>query len=62
MVNHIKNILCITKFTYIIRSYSFTKREFKEVSVKVPWGQIAGKWWQPYDVRPVLALHGWQVI
>lgn len=32
----------------------------EEVRVKVPWGHLAGKWWGPKNVRPILALHGWQ--
>nr|CAH7721265.1 unnamed protein product [Callosobruchus chinensis] len=36
------------------------QRQFKEISIPVPWGHIAGKWWEPYDVRPILSLHGWQ--
>lgn len=38
-----------------------THVDFKEVTIKVPWGHIAGKWWGPTDVRPVLSMHGWQV-
>lgn len=26
----------------------------------MPWGYIAGKWWGPKNVRPILAIHGWQ--
>lgn len=36
----------------------FSKVE--EVQINVPWGHIAGKWYGPKHVRPVLALHGWQ--
>lgn len=43
------------------RCLSTQERNFKEVSIKVPWGQISGKWWEPYDSRPILTLHGWQV-
>lgn len=28
------------------------------VTIKVPWGQIAGKAWGHSNRRPVLALHG----
>lgn len=34
--------------------------EAEEVRIPVPWGEIAGKWWGPKDVRPILCLHGWQ--
>lgn len=28
--------------------------------IQFPWGSIAGKWWGNQNVRPILALHGWQ--
>lgn len=34
-------------------------REFAEIKIPVPWGHIAGKWYGPQDVRPILGLHGW---
>ncbi|CAD6998748.1 probable serine hydrolase [Ceratitis capitata] len=33
---------------------------WKEISIEVPWGTVAGKWWGPLNRQPVLALHGWQ--
>lgn len=36
------------------------KREVQEVRIPVPYGEIAGKWWGPKDIRPIVALHGWQ--
>lgn len=35
-------------------------REFAEVSIPVPWGHLAGKWYGPQNVQPILGLHGWQ--
>uniref|UniRef100_A0A1B0CAF7 Putative conserved plasma membrane protein n=1 Tax=Lutzomyia longipalpis TaxID=7200 RepID=A0A1B0CAF7_LUTLO len=35
------------------------KSEFTEVTIPVPWGKIAGKWWGPSDIRPILLIHGW---
>ena len=32
-----------------------------EIKIPVPWGHIAGKWWGPTNIRPILAIHGWQV-
>ncbi|XP_055596065.1 probable serine hydrolase [Uranotaenia lowii] len=32
----------------------------QEVRIAVPFGEIAGKWWGPKDVRPIICLHGWQ--
>lgn len=29
-----------------------------EVQIDVPWGHIAGKWWGPQTIRPIVALHG----
>lgn len=26
----------------------------------MPWGIVAGKWYGPENVRPILMLHGWQ--
>ncbi|KAG5890120.1 hypothetical protein JTB14_027787 [Gonioctena quinquepunctata] len=43
-----------------LRWCSTSRREFKEVSIKVPWGNVVGKWWEPYDIRPILSIHGWQ--
>lgn len=31
-----------------------------EITIKVPFGHIAAKWWGRRDVRPVLCVHGWQ--
>ncbi|XP_067623083.1 probable serine hydrolase isoform X2 [Eurosta solidaginis] len=33
---------------------------WKEISLEVPWGIVAGKWWGPQNRQPVIALHGWQ--
>uniref|UniRef100_A0A1A9X531 AB hydrolase-1 domain-containing protein n=1 Tax=Glossina brevipalpis TaxID=37001 RepID=A0A1A9X531_9MUSC len=35
-------------------------REFTEISIPVPWGHLAGKWYGPQKIQPVLGLHGWQ--
>lgn len=37
-------------------------RQVEEVRIPVPWGHLAAKWWGPQDKRPILCLHGWQVI
>ncbi|CAG9763232.1 unnamed protein product [Ceutorhynchus assimilis] len=34
--------------------------DFEEISIPVPWGHIAGKWWGSQDVQPIIAIHGWQ--
>ncbi|XP_049823923.1 probable serine hydrolase [Aethina tumida] len=36
------------------------QKSCQEITMPVPWGHIAGKWWGPIDKRPVLAIHGWQ--
>lgn len=56
-----KNVFFRTTRNFYKRYLSTQKRQFKEVSLKVPWGQVSGKWWEPYDSRPILTLHGWQV-
>uniref|UniRef100_A0A1A9X519 AB hydrolase-1 domain-containing protein n=1 Tax=Glossina brevipalpis TaxID=37001 RepID=A0A1A9X519_9MUSC len=35
-----------------------TKHE--EIQIPVPWGHIAGKWYGPKDIKPLVGLHGWQ--
>ncbi|KAL9708336.1 hypothetical protein quinque_011854 [Culex quinquefasciatus] len=30
-----------------------------EVEINIPYGKIAGKWFGPRDVKPILCLHGW---
>ena len=34
--------------------------QFEDVSIDVPWGHIAARWYGNRKVRPILALHGWQ--
>ncbi|XP_049282731.1 probable serine hydrolase [Anopheles funestus] len=36
------------------------QHDVEEVRIPVPYGEIAGKWWGPRNVRPVVTLHGWQ--
>lgn len=35
-------------------------KNFEEIKIEVPWGHIAGKWYGPKHVRPLVGLHGWQ--
>ncbi|KAF5272132.1 hypothetical protein FQA39_LY01214 [Lamprigera yunnana] len=42
------------------RSYTSSPRGFQEIAIPTPWGCIAGKWWEPHDTRPILAMHEWQ--
>ena len=28
--------------------------------IQLPYGHVAGKWWGPKNIRPIVALHGWQ--
>ncbi|PSN39615.1 putative serine hydrolase [Blattella germanica] len=35
------------------------EKNVREIKIPVPWGHIAGKWWGPEDVKPVLCLHGY---
>lgn len=32
----------------------------QDVRIQVPYGEVAGKWWGPQNIRPILCLHGWQ--
>ncbi|KAM7356543.1 putative serine hydrolase [Cochliomyia hominivorax] len=34
--------------------------EYEEIHINVPWGRIVGNWYGNRNVRPLLALHGWQ--
>ncbi|XP_055699115.1 probable serine hydrolase [Phlebotomus papatasi] len=34
------------------------KNKFMEVEIPVPWGHVAGKWYGPADIRPILMIHG----
>lgn len=48
-------------YSFSLRKYSTHSNSFKEVTIPVPWGHVAGKWWGPTNKRPILTLHGWQV-
>ncbi|XP_037952025.1 probable serine hydrolase [Teleopsis dalmanni] len=37
----------------------FSKVEYEDVRVPVPWGYISGRWYGNRNRRPILALHGW---
>lgn len=32
----------------------------EEIELTFPWGTMAAKWWGRKDVRPIVAVHGWQ--
>lgn len=34
--------------------------QYVEVTIPIPYGHLAGKWWGRQDVRPIVCLHGWQ--
>lgn len=36
------------------------ERQWEEITIDVPWGHVAGKWYGERDKQPVLAFHGWQ--
>ncbi|KAH0813791.1 hypothetical protein GEV33_009000 [Tenebrio molitor] len=55
-----KNVLVFNTLTRNCRQFATKQRTFREVKIPVPWGHIAGKWWDPSDKRPILAIHGWQ--
>ncbi|XP_046390017.1 probable serine hydrolase [Ischnura elegans] len=31
-----------------------------DITVPVPWGSVAGKWWGATDVQPIIAVHGYE--
>ncbi|KAF5283165.1 hypothetical protein FQR65_LT02677 [Abscondita terminalis] len=44
----------------VIFRFLSSQRSFEEIKLPLPWGHLAGKWWSPYDRKPILATHGWQ--
>lgn len=42
------------------RKLSTAAKTVQEVTIPVPWGHIAGKWWGDTNVQPILGLHGWE--
>lgn len=50
----------VVRFAQFSRSFA-THRNYTEISIPVPWGHVAAKWWGPGKTRPIVALHGWQV-
>ncbi|XP_039292861.1 probable serine hydrolase isoform X1 [Nilaparvata lugens] len=43
-----------------IQARNISTKEVTEVTIPVPWGHLAGKWWGTRDKQPILALHGVQ--
>lgn len=37
-----------------------TPENWQEISIPVPWGHVAAKWWGPKNKQPIIAIHGWQ--
>lgn len=40
-------------------SSRIVNREYRELIIPLLYGNIAAKWWGPYNVKPIVALHGW---
>lgn len=55
-----KNISVVLKRDLQQSKTELTRPEITEVQIKVPWGTIAGKYWNYGCKQPILALHGWQ--
>ncbi|XP_030373080.1 uncharacterized protein LOC115623044 [Scaptodrosophila lebanonensis] len=34
--------------------------DYNDVRIDMPWGHISGRWYGNGNVRPILAIHGWQ--
>ncbi|XP_034935956.1 probable serine hydrolase, partial [Chelonus insularis] len=58
-IKFLKNTYNI-KLNHSIRKVSNQRKQFQEVTIKVPWGTISGKFWGSTDVQPIIAVHGWQ--
>jgi len=54
-----KVIRCQSSYT-ALPAKKFSTRHFEEIKIAVPWGELAGKWYGPKHVRPIVGLHGWQ--
>ncbi|ALC44201.1 CG7632 [Drosophila busckii] len=53
------------KFTKRLASSSVSSlktltKHYDEIKIPVPWGFVAGKWYGPKHVRPIVGMHGWQ--
>lgn len=59
-----KHIIEVIRYICFIHLYEkrhlYLIRKVEEISIKVPWGHIAAKWWGPQYIRPIVMLHGWQ--
>ncbi|XP_045473393.1 probable serine hydrolase [Harmonia axyridis] len=55
-------MLSVLRNSFIIKRsvHSFARKSFKEISIPVPWGKIAGKWYGSTNIKPILCLHGIQ--
>ncbi|XP_032675106.1 probable serine hydrolase isoform X2 [Odontomachus brunneus] len=38
----------------------YMKKDFEDIEIPMPWGQVTGKWWGPRELQPIVALHGRQ--
>lgn len=47
-------------FYTILDGFNKIERSFEEITIPVPWGVVAGKWYGDRKKQPVLAIHGWQ--
>lgn len=56
LIDSRKNIL------FPLKRYCTNARNFEEIVMPVPWGQISGKWWGSQEKRPIVAIHGYQVL
>lgn len=36
------------------------ERDAVEIRIQMPYGFVAGKWWGPKNIQPILAIHGHQ--
>ncbi|XP_030372624.1 probable serine hydrolase [Scaptodrosophila lebanonensis] len=55
-----QNILRHNSSNGSARSLKMITKHYDEITIPVPWGHIAGKWYGPKHVRPILGMHGWQ--
>ncbi|XP_075217928.1 uncharacterized protein LOC142322736 [Lycorma delicatula] len=65
MFTFLKKISPLTRCRYTVRSIvqvtaDPVKQEVHEVTIPVPWGYVAGRWWGDKKKQPIVAFHGVQ--
>lgn len=57
---YIVEVCSLTKLIILRKNNGIKYLQYEEVSIPIPYGHLAAKWWGRQDVRPIVCLHGWQ--